>query len=210
MADCEITVTDLSTEHAAEVAALHISGIPRGFISSLGKDFMTVLYEVISTSSAGFGYVAIQHRRVIGFSCFATDLKALYKSVIWRGGIKLAFLLGLKMFSFKRIGNIIETLLYPKRIIKLNLPSAEFLSMVIAEEGRGKGLASRLMQSGFDECSRRGMKKVKIFAAVEIIPINKMYEKYGFELVGQMDNHGNISNIYVADTTKNYIEKKSS
>ena len=35
-----------------------------------------------------------------------------------------------------------------------------------------------------------------------------MYEKYGFELVGQMENHGIVSNIYIADTGKNYIGKK--
>ena len=208
--DESVTITELLPQHAPEVADLHISGISRGFISSLGKGFVTVLYKAISTSDDGFGYVALKDHRVIGFSSFTTNLNALYKSVIWKSGMKFAFLLALKMFSFKRIKNVFETLFYPSRIEKLNLPSAEFLSMAVAKEGRGKGLASRLMQRGFDECARRGFERIKIFAAVEIIPINKMYEKYGFELVGQMENHGVVSNIYVADTRKNYIAKKTS
>ncbi len=201
----DIEIVKLSSEDASAVAALHISGIKTGFISSLGTEFVTALYEAIAECESGFGYVAKKDGHVLGYSCFTTDLSSLYKTVILSNGFKLVFRLARKMFSLKTIKKIFETLFYPSRISKLNLPSAEFLSMVIAEKGRGQGLASKLMQMGFDECSRRGFEKIKIFAAVDIKPINKMYKKYGFELVEQMDNHGIVSNIYVADTGVNYI-----
>ena len=203
-------ITNMERKHARDVAALHISGISEGFISSLGIDFVTALYEAISECEFGFGFVVQKDGKIMGFAAFTTNLNALYKSVILKNGLRLAFKLAGKMFSFGRIKKVFETMFYPSRIKKMNLPSAEFLSMVVAEKARGKGLASRLMQSGFDECARRGMEKIKIFAAVEIKPINKMYEKYGFKLVGQMENHGITSNVYVAETGKNYIGEKSS
>lgn len=203
-------ITNMERKHARDVAALHISGISEGFISSLGIDFVTALYEAISECEFGFGYVAKKDEEVLGFSSFTTNLGVLYKSIILKSGFKLGFKLIWKLLSLRMIKKVFETLFYPSRIKKMNLPSAEFLSMVVAEKARGKGLASRLMQSGFDECARRGMEKIKIFAAVEIKPINKMYEKYGFKLVGQMENHGITSNVYVAETGKNYIGEKSS
>lgn len=204
MAD-NIEIVKLLPEHASDVAKLHISGIATGFISSLGTKFVTALYQTVSKSKYGFGFVAIENGEIVGFSCFTTNLDKLYKSVILKGGLKLIFTVAWKMFSFEKIKKVLETLFYPNRIKKMNLPSAEFLSMVISEQARGKGLATRLMSCGFDECAREGIEKIKIFAAVKIKAINKMYEKCGFELVGQMTNHGVVSNVYVADTGKNYI-----
>lgn len=203
-----IEIIEMKSEHAAEAAKLHISGIPTGFISSLGIDFVTALYKAISRSDAGFGLVALQDDEVIGFSAFTTNLNALYKSVIFKSGVKFAFLLAWKMLSFRTVKKVFETLFYPRRIKKVNLPSAEFLSMVVAEKGRGKGLATALMQKGFDRCAQLGIEKVKILAAVDIKPINKMYEKYGFDLVGQIENHGVLSNIYVAETGKKGTDEK--
>jgi len=76
---------------------------------------------------------------------------------------------------------------------------------VISEEARGQGLATKLVQKGFEEGARRGVKELKVFAAVGIKAGNKMYEKLGFKLVGQMDSHGITSNVYVAST--NHFQK---
>lgn len=95
---------------------------------------------------------------------------------------------------------VLETLFYPNRIKKLDLPTAEFLFMVIAEEGRGKGLVTKLVQKGFDECAKPEIDKIKILAAVQIGPINKLYEKFGFKVFTQVVNHGVVSNVYVVST----------
>ena len=49
----------LKIEHAHDIAALHIQGINTGFISSLGIDFVTALYEAIAKSTSGFGFALI-------------------------------------------------------------------------------------------------------------------------------------------------------
>ena len=196
----DVEIVKLLPEHAREVAGLHISGIPTGVISSYGIDFVTSLYEAIATSKYGFGFVALMGNRVLGFSSFTTDVSALYKSVIFRNGVKFALALSKKIFSWGTAKAVFETLFYPKRVKKMKLPSAEFLSMVVAEEARGKGLATNLMRRGFQECAKNGIEKIKILAAVHIKPINKLYEKNGFDLVAQIKNHGILSNIYVTYT----------
>ena len=197
----DITIEFFKPEHAAQVAQLHITGIKTGFISSLGNDFVTSLYKAMSASESGFGYVAIKDEKVIGFSFFTTNLNSLYKHVVCKGGLKLMMKLASKMVSFSRIKKVFETLFYPIRIKNMNLPPAEFLSMVIAEEGRGRGLGTQLMKKGFRECKDRGEKSIKILAAVDLIPINKLYEKYGFKVAALIENHGIISNVYVVELT---------
>jgi GNAT superfamily N-acetyltransferase len=196
----DVKIVKLLPEHANEVAKLHVSGICTGFISSLGTDFVTFLYEAIAESESGFGFVALMDNRVVGFSSFTTDVNALYKSVIFRNGVKFVLALSKKIFSWNTAKAVFETLFYPKRVKKMNLPSAEFLSMVVTEEARGKGLATTLMRRGFHECAKNGIEKIKILAAVHIKPINKLYEKNGFDLVAQIKNHGILSNIYVTST----------
>ncbi len=202
----DVNITKLSVEHAQQVARLHISGISTGFISSLGVNFVTALYEAIAESEYGFGLVAEKDNKVIGFAAFATDLSALYKSVIFKNGLRFAFLLVWRMFSLRTIKKVFEILFYLARTKKTNFPSAEFLSMVISEEARRKGLATMLVKKGFAECAQRGVERLKILAAVDIKPINKMYERFGFDLVGRIDSHGIASNVYVVAT--NHFEKK--
>jgi len=193
-------ITDIKPEHARDIAALHIQGISRGFISSLGIDFVTALYESIAESNSSFGLVAKENGTVLGFVVFTTNLNELYKSVILKKGLRFAFLLAGRMFSLKRIKKVFETLFYPGRIKKMNLPDAELLAVVIAPKESGKGLATTLMQKGFAECARRGIGKVKVLVGADNKPANKLYLRCGFELVRQIDSHGTLSNIYVAQT----------
>ena len=195
-------IVSMTFLNASSVAALHIDGIGTGFISSLGIDFVTALYEVIAEDENSFGFVAVESEKILGFIAFTTNLKSLYKTVIIKKGFKFAFLLAGKMFSPKLVRKIIETLFYPNRIKKMNLPSAELLSIVVAPSGRQKGLAGQLIQNGFGQCRQRGINKVKVLVGADNEPANKLYLKCGFEPAGQMENHGVKSNIYIAKTNK--------
>jgi len=191
----------LGVRHARQMAKLHIEGIKRGFISSLGLEFVTALYEAIAESEAGFGFVT-DDDKVLGFVAFSTDLGKLYKSVIRKRGLKLAFLLAGKMLSFKRIKKVFETLFYPNKTEKMDLPTAELLSIVVAPEARRKHRGSELINKGFEELQRRGIDKVKVFVGANNTAANKLYQRCGFELSTRIENHGLPCNIYVAKTKK--------
>ena len=196
----------LQIEHARDVAALHIKGIDKGFISSLGIDFVTALYEAIARSKSSFGFAIEDHDRVLGFVTFTANLNKLYKSVITKNGLHFALLLISKMFSIKRLKRVLETLSYPLRVKKtarknaekIELPSAELLSIVINPEDCQVGLATQLVRKSFERCKEIGLENVKVLVGADNGAANKLYEKCGFKFVCQIDNHGQASNVYEA------------
>lgn len=192
----------LNKDDASYVAQLHINGISTGFISSLGQEFVAASYEAIVEDENSFGFVAVEDGKVLGFVAFSTNLSKLYKYVILKKGIKFSFVLAKKMLSFRVLKKVWDNILYPARMGKMNLPDAELLSIVVAPEGRGKGVAKQLVETGIEECRRRGISEVKALVAADNEPANKLYKKCGFELITQMDSHSVLSNIYVKDLTK--------
>jgi len=203
-------ILPMKVEHARNIAALHIQGISTGFISSLGIDFVTALYEAIAKSTSSFGLEVEDNGKVLGFVTFTTNLNKLYKSIIAKKGWRFGLLLAGKIFSLQRIKKLFETLLYPTRVKEMNLSSAELLSIVIHPgECRG-GLATKLVQKSFEHCQKIGLDKVKVLVGADNEPANKLYIKCGFKLVGQIDNHGVTSNIYEAQIDKALSEKINS
>ncbi|GAI84256.1 unnamed protein product [marine sediment metagenome] len=196
----EVEFKDLQVAHAGQVAALHIQCISTGFISSMGIDFVTSLYEAIVKSKSSLGVVAVRNGKVLGFAAFTSNLNKLYKSVVWRKGLIFVLLLAGNMLSPRRVKKMFETLFYPARTKKMNLPSAELLSIAVGPEERGKGLAGKLIEKGFQHCRKTGVDKVKVLIGKDNKAGNKLYRKTGFELIGQIVNHGVLSNIYVAQT----------
>lgn len=196
----DVQIVELTPEYAEEVAKLHILGIHTGFISSLGLDFVAALYKAIATSESAFGFVVLKADQVVGYVAFTTNVKNLYKSVIYKCGLKLAFKLAWKMFSLDTIKKISETLFYPSRVKKLHLPSAELISIAIDPEMRSKSIATNLTYRGFEECLKRKIEKVRVLVGSENTPANKFYIKCCFEFITQIDNHGVLSNIYVVDS----------
>jgi len=195
-----MVISDLNTNYSEAVAKLHIQGINIGFISSLGLKFVTSLYEAVAQSNSSFGYVAEEDGKVLGFIAFTPNLSKLYKSVILKKGCRFALLLAGKMFSMKRIKKVFETFFYPGTMKKMALPCAELLSIVVAEEARGKGLATELVKKGLEACRLRGIEKVKVLVGADNEPANRLYLHCGFELFGRVMNHGVLSNIYVRRT----------
>jgi len=200
----------LGIRHAHDIASLHIQGINTGFISSLGIDFVTALYEAIAKSTSSFGFTVEDNHKVLGFVTFTTNLNKLYKSIIVKKGWRFALLLAGKMFSLKRIKKVFETLFYPGRVKEMNLPSAELLSIAVNPEECRAGLATQLVQKSFEHCQKIGLDKVKVLVAADNEPANKLYLKCGFKLTGQIDNHGVTSNIYEAQTNKALSENINS
>ncbi|HBG28775.1 MAG: hypothetical protein A2Y10_07065 [Planctomycetes bacterium GWF2_41_51] len=195
-------ISNLTKSYAPQAAVLHIQGISTGFISSLGKRFVTTLYEAIAEDKNSFGFVAVEDDKVLGFVAFSTNLSKLYKYVILKKGFKFVFVLAKKMLSLQVINKILHNIFYPSKMAKMDLPDAELLSIVVATEGRGKGIAKQLVDAGFEECRKRGIDKVKVLVAADNEIANKLYQKCGFEKFKQIDSHGILSNIYVMDLIK--------
>lgn len=195
-------IVPLNAERARDIAALHIACIRTGFISSLGTDFVTTLYEAIAQSDSAFGFMAVEDSEVTGFAAFTTNVSQLYTSVIKRRGWRLALLLAAKMFSLSHVKKVFETLTYPARVKQDKMPAAELLSIAVIPQQRRTGLGSQLVQRGLERCEQGGVDAVKVLVAADNEAGNKLYRKCGFALVDQIRNHGILSNIYEAQVAE--------
>ncbi len=194
-----MTIIRLEPQYCEDVAKLHIEGISTGFISSLGLRFVTALYSTICRHKSSFGFVAVDNGKVMGFVAFSTNLSGLYKFACLRYGIKFAFILLKYLFSVESLKKILANTLYAANTKKVNLPDAELLSIVVSADGRGRGIAEQLVKTGIAECGMRGIDKVKVLVDAKNEPANRLYQKTGFVLAAQIDSHGVLSNVYVAD-----------
>lgn len=191
------------------IASLHAKGIETGFISSLGEGVVTALYEAIAEDQNSFCFIAIEDDKVLGFVAFSANLSKLYKFVILKKGFRFGFILAKKMFSIQTIKKVWANLFYPKKMKHMKLPEAELLSIVVSPECGGKGIAKQLIGAGFEECVNRGIDKVKVLAAADNEPANKLYQKCGFVLVTQINSHGINSKIYVKKIALDVIWKSN-
>ena len=185
----QIIFIPLEPKHASQVARLHKEGISTGFLSSLGMDFLTDLYQAISHSHYGFGFVVQKDNEIAGFIAFATDLRKLYKQTYRKKGIKFFFILFPRLFSIQTIRKIIQNIFYPQTMRNLNLPDAELLSIVVSSNSQGKGFAQKLIEMGFQECRRRNISQVKVLVAESNLLANRLYQKTGFQLATKIESH---------------------
>ena len=190
----------LDRRHGRQAAHLHLQGISTGFLSSLGEEFLTVLYETMGQSEGFIGLAAVEAKEVIGFVAFAKDLSRMYRSVLRSRGLRLLALLARRLFSPGTTRRIVETLLYPGRTGHRDLPAAELLAIVVAPAGRGRGVATNLIRMGLKTCAAQGVQEVKVLVAADNEAANRLYRKCGFQPAGDINSHGVHSRIYVVRT----------
>lgn len=181
------------------MAALHISGINRGFISSLGPAFVSALYEALAVDENSVVLVARENDKIVGFAAFCSDIRKLYRVAALKHGIRFAWLLGIKLLSWSRLKKLLGTVLYPFQKNTLVLPAAELLATAISQDARGRGIGAMLVRQGLAECKKCGILQVKVLVAADNVAANKLYHKCGFKLVCQIESHGILSNICVVD-----------
>ncbi len=197
-----INISKISIADAYKVGRLHIEGIPTGFISSLGRKFVSILYTAISKDENSFCLTLEKDGQIIGFVAFTGNLGKLYLEVLKCCGIKFIFSIGFQILRPSVCKSVIQNIFYPCKASKNGLPKAELLSIVVDYNHRNKGLANRLCKAGLEQCRKQGIEKVKVLVASHNEPANRLYKKCGFEFNTTIESHGIPSNIYLADLQK--------
>lgn len=181
---------------ARAIAGLHKGEIKKGFLSSLSVSFLEKLYGAIIASPHGFGVVAEDNGKVVGFIAGAIDIKKIYRYFFSRYFIQGGFLLFGQIFSLSTARKIIEVVLYPKK--ENSLPSAELLTIAIQKDWQGQGLASQMFHEFVEEMKKRNVTVFKVLVGEELVPAIKFYEKSGFKFHSSLSIHKNQSSrIYM-------------
>jgi ribosomal protein S18 acetylase RimI-like enzyme len=183
-----------------QCAEIHQNEIHEGFLSTLGRDFLVVLYGTLAGSEHAFVFAAVDGERVFGFIVGAMDTGAVYKEFMRRAGLKAVYLLAPKLFSFRRIKRIFETVLYPRRKKEDDLPEPEILNFCVRSDLQGQGVGSALFKELRSEFSRRGVEQIRIVTGETQRSAQTFYEKRGARLAANIEVHKDtVSRVYVFD-----------
>ena len=179
---------------SAAIAALHLSEIPWGLLTSMGSAFVIAFYRTLLTSDVGFGFLAERDGRVLGYATGIAHWGRFYRAFVVRNWRLAAGSLIRQAFDLGRWRRLIETSRY---VATSTLPDAELLSIAVRSEARGTGTADALVRHVLAEFASRGITRVRVTTAASNAGAVAVYERSGFCLVGDIEIHpGEEANVY--------------
>jgi len=182
------------------VANLHCEHINKGFLSSLGVPFLTLLYEVIDKDSESVLLVERMDQKVVGFVSGACGLGRIYKQLLLKP-FRLLYSLKATLLSPSKMYKIIEVLLITKNSnISDNLPQQELLSIVVNPAYQGGGHAVNLFNALCTHFREEGVSCFKIVVGSNLDRAHAFYKKMGSIPVMEMQVHKGVNSVvYVKD-----------
>ena len=178
------------------VTILHSKALKIGFLSTLGEDFLGIIYEGITTSDLGVIFVCEEDGKVAGFIAGSTDTKKMFKDIKRRKFTRLAGNLAGKVLRKPSIvKNLRRSLEYPE--MAGDSVAAELLSIAVYEDFRGKGIGSALVEALVKYFKERGVSAFKVSVDQRLDGADEFYERLGFELRDSIEIYGKKMNIYI-------------
>jgi ribosomal protein S18 acetylase RimI-like enzyme len=188
-----MSIVELHPRHAAAAARLHLAGQPGTFLSSLGVDVLTLIYETLPTSKGSFGFAAqadnlpaLASPALNGFVSATTSTGRLFAEVGVRRVGRLLPLLLTRFAQQPRLAWLsLQTLIYPfvtGSNDQETAPSAELLSIMVEPALRGQGIGARLLDQLCTACRTRGIALLDVTVAADNGGARRFYERHGFAL----------------------------
>ncbi len=188
-----IAVQELKVEHAPLAAEIHIEGQPGTFLTSLGKEFLTVLYAQMCASPWGFGYVALSAGQVVGVVAATVSTSALFKEMIWRRWYRLAWPLTKQLARHPSLlTKTLQTVSYPGQ----EAAGAELLFIGVRARLRGQGIGGQLVEALGAECGARSISNLAVTVDVANQGANRFYGRHGFQYQRTFELYGRQMNSY--------------
>lgn len=185
-------------ERYLQVAQLHVRCLDQGFLATLGERFLALMYEAIDAGQDSTLLTIERNGEIAGFITGGVGMSSIYREMM-RKPIRLAGALAPALFNVSRLRRIFEILRYGGGdSVPANLPGAELLSLAVAPEWRGKGLAEDLYQSLVERFQQRGVDAFRIIVGEALEPAHRFYRRVGAVAAGQVEVHeGELSTVYI-------------
>lgn len=179
-----------------------MEGISHGFLSTLGEEFLALLYNCIDEDPETVLLTEVKNDRVIGFVAGARSLKKIYRRMLLKLP-RLIIALAPVLFKPKKLFQILE--LIKHSVSRSNttaqgkpLPKFELLSIAVAATERRSGVAYRLYDRLKDYSTDHNIKAFKIVVGENLNSAHKFYLQMGALPVGEIFIHENEKSlIYV-------------
>jgi ribosomal protein S18 acetylase RimI-like enzyme len=180
---------------AAVVGKLHASQIGEGFLSSLGPEFLRLLYRRIARTPSSFFLIAEQDSAIIGFIAGATDVAALYRAFVWHDGLRAALLAGRRLL--RSWSSAVETLRHGGGEAG---EGVELLSIAVSPNRVGRGTGGLLVGGFLDEIERRGIHASHVVVAAHNRVAIALYQRAGFHTVEEFELHAGTTSLLMQRT----------
>ncbi len=180
-----------------QVAELHSAAIDQGFLSQLGPNFLSLLYEVIDKSPTSILIISKENGLVRGFVCGTVGLGPVYRSLLRRLPSLALALLPL-IASPKKILRVFEILRHISKTPEEDLPLAELLSIAVTPAVRGSRLATQLYEGLRKAFGDMGIPEFRIVVGKTLGPAQAFYRKMGAMPRAEIAVHGGaVSTVFV-------------
>jgi ribosomal protein S18 acetylase RimI-like enzyme len=193
-------IVPLQREHAACVAELHCAALAGDFLPGLGQGFLTVFYDGVIDLGVGFGFVAVEDGRLVGFVLGSADTSILFKQVV----ASRAVMMGLRAIPAiirkpALVANVLETFLYPGK--EGAVPEkAELVVIGFDAAYRGRGLGRGLVNALSDAFRAQGVRSYKVTVLQENLGANSFYRALGFQPALEFELYKKKWNLYTYKT----------
>ncbi len=142
--------------HARQAAEIHVEGQPGTFLTRLGIDFLTRMYQAIADSPHAFGVTVVDEDTVAGLAIVALNTTQVFQEMKRQHWHRLLWpMIRQVLRDPLLVGDIVQTMRYPNR---LHVPpgEAEVLFLGLRRPYMRRGLAPRLANLIMEEAHRRG------------------------------------------------------
>lgn len=185
-----ILIHPLHTSQASRVTKIHLLSQENTFLTSLGADFLTLLYEEMSRSAYSFSYAAMYEDELVGFIVGTPHTGDLFKDVIFKRPFHLGWLV------FKRalhrpliLWQTLKTLAYPGQM-PANTPRAELLALAVSPPWRNRQIGSCLLQRLIQELRAANIDGMVVTVDGHNDGAIRFYQRHGFKLLAQSQMYG--------------------
>jgi ribosomal protein S18 acetylase RimI-like enzyme len=177
-------IIPLAPNHAADAARLHIAGQPGTFLTALGPDVLSALYQALPRTSAGFGFAAADDTgTLLGFISATTGVGKLFVEIGTTGlGLLLPPLIGQLARRPALIWRSVQTVAYPLLAggSESGSPPAELLSIMVEPSQRSQGIGAQLLAALVGACQERAIPLLDVTVDASNEGAQRFYRRHSF------------------------------
>ena len=151
--------------HARQAAEIHVEGQPGTFLTRLGIDFLTRMYQAIADSPHAFGVTVIDENTVAGVAIVALNTTQVFQEMKRQHWHRLLWpMIRQVLRDPLLVGDIVQSIRYPAT---LHAPpgEAEILFLGLRRPYMRRGIARRVASLIVDEAYGRGCTSITTLVA---------------------------------------------
>jgi len=210
-----LIVVPMAREHIASCVAIHRDSFKDSYLSSLGNEFLTLMYWSFLNDPRESALVCVRAEtgQVVGFVCGSQDWDAYLKDALRR---YLPRALPLLFMASLRRPRVAKGLLKRSRMLKEiiigrfvrpqrkapELPKAALMSIAVERDYLSRGVGERLLRAYMDLMKNRGVAAIKLSVLDSNRAAWRLYQRLGWKSVAAVSSMaGESSHYYVCYLT---------